>query len=209
MHFTSLPCPLPQAGFVLHESTAYAAYLLRRGVPAGDLLKECQVGWAGCTAGRSMSPQAQLARMHQIAGLLARTVYLIPLADEARQQCMHPPAAVVRHGGQRLLLALYARPARQLAVSTWASGCWAAAAWLQLLALLPCWVHQRDTCAWLEESSLTCFNACSMHPPAVPRQPATCLDCCLPVVPPLPLRRIAVVTSEFHVPRTQATFDFM
>ena len=139
MHFTSLPCPLPQAGFVLHESTAYAAYLLRRGVPAGDLLKECQVGWAGCTAGRSMSPQAQLARMHQMAGLLARTVYLIPLADEARQQCMHPPAAVVRHGGQRLLLALYARPACQLAVSTWASGCLAAAAWLWLLGC-SCWL---------------------------------------------------------------------
>lgn len=36
--------PMPQAGFVLHESTAYAAYLMRRGVPAADLLKEGQVG---------------------------------------------------------------------------------------------------------------------------------------------------------------------
>ncbi|PRW39255.1 Rossmann-like alpha beta alpha sandwich fold [Chlorella sorokiniana] len=36
------PPVIDEAGFVLHESTAYAAYLMRRGVPAGDLLKECQ-----------------------------------------------------------------------------------------------------------------------------------------------------------------------
>lgn len=29
-----------------------------------------------------------------------------------------------------------------------------------------------------------------------------------PILPPSP-RRIAVVTSDFHMPRTQATFDFM
>lgn len=33
---------LNPAGYVLHESTAYAAYLMKRGVPAKDLLKECQ-----------------------------------------------------------------------------------------------------------------------------------------------------------------------
>ena len=34
------PAVVDAAGFVLHESTAYAAYLVRRGVPAAHLLKE-------------------------------------------------------------------------------------------------------------------------------------------------------------------------
>ena len=36
------PAVLDPAGYVLHESTAYAAYLMSHGVPAGDLLKEAQ-----------------------------------------------------------------------------------------------------------------------------------------------------------------------
>lgn len=46
VHTSMHVCVAPtraQGGFVLHESTAYAAYLMRRGVPAGDLLKEAQV----------------------------------------------------------------------------------------------------------------------------------------------------------------------
>ena len=36
------PPVIGAGGYVLHESTAYADFLLQRGIPAGDLLKEAQ-----------------------------------------------------------------------------------------------------------------------------------------------------------------------
>lgn len=185
------PPVIDEGGWVVHESTAYAAYLLRRGVPAAHLLKEAQVGtlaWGCCCCCWGSPCRLQEPLASALATLDGPDV-LCWLPRNQHAFCF--AHTVVRHRGQRLLLPPHARPARRLEVRP--CNCWRRPAAAAAAAPMP---------------PRPCRRRAARQ--SYPRPAAPCLrSCSSPTNPPGTCRRIAVVTSEFHMPRTRATFDFV
>lgn len=136
------PPVLDDGGWVVHESTAYAAYLMRRGVPAAHLLKEaCSYDTVG-------------------NGYFSLMIHALP----AGWRCVGRRHGVLLCGAQ-----------------------------LTVSLLLPA----------AAAGSAGCRRTAGVRRPPTHGGRSSVR----PLPANHPCRRIAVVTSEFHMPRTRATFD--